>query len=648
MKERNIQIKRTALLSVIFLLGLSSLFGQSQIDSLIHLINSEADDTTRIFYQYQLLYAYDKFIPNKTRDYANSVIDSIEENNIELQGCHNYYLGKFYSKVENFHKSNKYLELAKKYFEQTEHRKYIADCYYNMGLNCYYIGLFARHIEYMQKCYNTSLKYDFQEYRSESLLNLSTAYSNRGEFTLAYEYLEKAKELAHEAGRERTMAYILNDLGNLKNRQFEYEQALDLHFQALEWAEKMNDHYKYAHIMSTIGCDYLEMDSLDKALHYLLISYELVRARKETYGEIRISSFIGWAYLQKQLYDSAYYYYKEQLQLAYQQGSHFEIYDAYGKLSHYYGETGDFEKAYESLVNYKLYRDSVALVQKDTRLTEIMTQFEADNKARKTELLSKDNEIKQLRLRQRKRIVVGLLIVFGVLLLIAAILIHLWGAKTKQKIAEKTQQNLRQQMNPHFIFNTLNSIQYYIVQNNKEASNSYLIKFAKLMRMILSNSEHPYICIQREMEALGLYLELEKLRFKDKLQYQITVDEAIDIYEYKIPTLMIQPFVENAILHGVMPKEEKGHVSVGLKMDGNSLLCVIEDDGIGREKALERKKQKDGNTTSLGTRISEDRLVLINSFYKERSQIKYVDLKDSNNQALGTRVEIRFPVMLVN
>ena len=238
------------------------------------------------------------------------------------------------------------------------------------------------------------------------------------------------------------------------------------------------------------------------------------------------------------------------------------------------------------------------------------------------------------------------------ILIITALFLIQGRLKARQRIedmnltiSELTQKNLRQQMNPHFIFNTLNSIQYYVFKNDKISSNNYMTKFAKLIRMTLENSRFTSIPIKEEIEALSLYLELESLRFKGKFDWEINVDEEIDTLLYKMPTMLIQPFVENSIGHGLMHKEGKGHVSVDLKLDDEVILCTIEDNGIGRDRARAIKKQKEDSHNSLGTTITESRIRLVNSLYGQNMKVIYTDLKDENGNPLGTRVQISVPVM---
>jgi len=213
------------------------------------------------------------------------------------------------------------------------------------------------------------------------------------------------------------------------------------------------------------------------------------------------------------------------------------------------------------------------------------------------------------------------------------------------KISEMTQANLRQQMNPHFIFNTLNSIQYYMYQNDKVATNNYLTKFSSLMRKVLDNSQNTSVPLRDELDALKLYLELECLRFKDKFEFNITVDEELDTLMYKVPTMLIQPYVENSICHGLIPMEGKGYVNIDLKLSGKHIICTIKDNGIGREAAAEIRRQKGTNHNSLGTRITASRLDLVNSLYGTDLRTIYKDLKNEKGESEGTLVEIHIPIL---
>ena len=204
------------------------------------------------------------------------------------------------------------------------------------------------------------------------------------------------------------------------------------------------------------------------------------------------------------------------------------------------------------------------------------------------------------------------------------------------------QQALLQQMNPHFIFNTLNSIQLFILQNDTLSSHRYLTKFAQLMRLTLENSQSFSVPFSSELEALRLYLELEALRADGKFTYEINGDDSL-LPNTTIPSLIIQPFVENAIWHGVMPKGNGGRIVLTFSKQGNRVFCSVEDNGIGRveaEKYASAKAHK-----SLGSKITLQRLQLLKSMYGQQLGIIYFDLKDSSGNPIGTRVELEIPIL---
>ena len=164
-------------------------------------------------------------------------------------------------------------------------------------------------------------------------------------------------------------------------------------------------------------------------------------------------------------------------------------------------------------------------------------------------------------------------------------------AELHQQATELEMQALRAQMNPHFIFNSLNSINRFILQNNKAQASEYLTKFSRLVRLILQNSQAALISLESELESLRLYLELEAVRFDHHFEFKISVENDLDISALKVPPLIIQPYAENAIWHGLMHKEERGHLEIRIFQQQEILCCRINDDGIGRKKAAELKSK---------------------------------------------------------
>jgi sensor histidine kinase YesM len=215
----------------------------------------------------------------------------------------------------------------------------------------------------------------------------------------------------------------------------------------------------------------------------------------------------------------------------------------------------------------------------------------------------------------------------------------------EQKIAETEMTALRAQMNPHFIFNCLNSIKLYTLEHNSTAAAEYLTKFSQLIRLVLENSRAEIITLQKELETLRLYIDLEAMRFKDKVKYQINVSPDIDQQYTELPPLLIQPYVENAIWHGLMQKKEGGNIVVNITQPTESTLLVeITDDGVGREQAALYKSKSATKQKSFGLKMTSERIEMINQVYAINATVEVVDLKDSLHNACGTKVIIKIPV----
>ena len=214
-----------------------------------------------------------------------------------------------------------------------------------------------------------------------------------------------------------------------------------------------------------------------------------------------------------------------------------------------------------------------------------------------------------------------------------------------QKIAETEMAALRAQMNPHFIFNCLNSIQFFTAQNDSERASEYLTKFSRLIRLVLENSKSERVSLQNELETLRLYLDMEAMRFQQKVRYEIQVSNEIDTESLQIPPLLLQPFVENAIWHGLMHKEEGGTVTVSVHHpQPNRLRVEVTDNGIGRAKAAEYKSKSATKNKSLGMKLTAERIELINQLYHTHTQVQVDDLIDERGQPAGTRVIIEIPI----
>jgi LytS/YehU family sensor histidine kinase len=215
--------------------------------------------------------------------------------------------------------------------------------------------------------------------------------------------------------------------------------------------------------------------------------------------------------------------------------------------------------------------------------------------------------------------------------------------RINKQMAELELQALRSQMNPHFMFNSLNSIKNYILKNETTKAAEYLSNFSHLIRMILQNSREKTVSLQEELDTLLLYIDLEKMRFRDGFEFTCQIDDRVPIAQVQIPPMIVQPFIENAIWHGLLHKEGDRHLVLRIREDHDAVLCEIEDDGIGRQAASEIKSKSATQYKSMGMGITQDRITLLNSMNALGIQIEVIDKTDEAGHAGGTLVKINIP-----
>jgi tetratricopeptide (TPR) repeat protein len=329
------------------------------------------------------------------------------------------------------------------------------------------------------------------------------------------------------------------------------------------------------------------------------------------------------------------------------------ISDAAEQISIVYDQKGMTDSA---LAYFRLYRAGFdSLFSQNTSLNLIINESEWLVKKKQIE----NNHLIEFSQLQKRQIVFKNALLLAALILlfltiIAAFFIHKSiQAKKKrtefvfrQKIAESQIQSLRAQMNPHFIFNSLNSIENFMMQNEKRKASDYLHKFALLIRTILDSSHDEITSVSMDMEALKLYIDLEQMRFNNKFCYQEIIDQQLLTGDYNVPSLLIQPYVENAIVHGIAHSDKTDlKLTVSATLENNYIKYVIEDNGIGREQAEKYKKINKLHHRSIGLKITEDRVHLFNQNENGNGHIRITDLYAEDNTPDGTRIEVRLKVI---
>ncbi|MNX59948.1 Sensor histidine kinase YpdA [compost metagenome] len=301
-----------------------------------------------------------------------------------------------------------------------------------------------------------------------------------------------------------------------------------------------------------------------------------------------------------------------------------------------YNAKGNGDKSIELYENF--FENFETLIKSDNSLvdskvfqvTEDRIKHLEKEKALKDELISKKNTFNYFLLGS----------VLLMILLFVFIVKALYSIKTKNK--KIALQSLRREMNPHFIFNSLNSVNQFISENNELEANKYLTSYSNLMRNMMENSNKDFVSLNNEVEQLKKYLDLEHLRFNEKFDYDITIDEALDGDAVFVPNMLLQPHLENAIWHGLRYKEGKGFLKLDFKLKNNLIKVTIDDNGIGLKKSQELKTTNQKVHESRGVTNTRERISLLNELYKKNITF---EISEKESPETGTRVEINFPLI---
>lgn len=596
---------------------------------------------------------------------------------------------------EAFYKGAEEDSEALQWYNKTNNKKGIDILYINLGNALFAQSLFDKAKISLQQCIEWSKKardYNIMQY-AYSLIG--QIYRESGKYDSAFTVFKQALQIAEQLKDTASIAGEFINIGDLYKAIEDYPTGLEYYSKAYRInGKKMgrDDIWSYTtfaelftltHEYDSALYYYGFFDSVKAVIHnarIFLISKGEYYLFREQFA-IALPYFLKGLFYHEQFKDNnqikralidiaktyfalhnesaALRYAREGLKMAQQTNSRQYTRDAYQIIYSIYDSMHKTDSAYFYYQKYIAIRDIVTNQQ--TKL-----KFAAFNYEQKIEILNNEKELQEQQLKdasqQKVFLIVGIAGVFllGIFILRNAFLkrkneknlreiaeneLQLQKLESLKQLSELEMQALRSQMNPHFIFNSLNSINRFILQNNRQLASAYLTKFSRLVRMILQNSQASVIPLESELESLGLYLEMEALRFDNHFIYKISAADDVDVAMLKVPPLIIQPFAENAIWHGLMPKEEKGHLDIELWRENNDLFFKITDDGIGRRQSSALSGQSATKYKSMGLKITSDRIAMLQNVSKTESAVKINDLVHTDGSAAGTEVIIKIPVL---
>jgi tetratricopeptide (TPR) repeat protein len=481
--------------------------------------------------------------------------------------------------------------------------------------------------------------------------NIGIVNESLEEYDEAIRNYEKAVVLAREAGDKQGMGNAYNNIGIVWKKQGKYQDALKNYVLALELRKELGYPKGIFESYNNIGIIYYTLGNYEEALKNHELSLAISTKADYELGMANSRLNIGIVYLKQKQFAKAEPLLKHAL--AYYQSIRYKqnIMEAYEALTALYNDQKDYKRAMDYFRLYVAQKDSLVNDHTKKELLQSAMKYEYEKKEAVAKVEQEKKEAIQNEELQKRATQIKLYIALCILIVIVfvAVFLQMRNKRNTEKLRlensliDLEQKALRLQMNPHFIFNALNSIQSFITENNQSAARKYLSKFARLMRLIMENSARKTVSLQNEIDVLTDYLELTRLRFPEKFTFTITVDEQIDTSDCEIPPMLLQPFVENAVLHGLATKESDGKIEIRFQKEQNMIACVIEDNGVGRKQAMEKKLHTHKST---GMLVTEERLKAFGEQNAVETNLQIVDLFDNFGNACGTRVILDLPLQL--
>ncbi len=602
---------RSSTILVLFLNAALSVTAQSDyVDSLRSVLKTSKEDSNKVEILNELCWELNYSDPASAEKYGKESIALSKKLNFQNGLSVTYYnLGKLYLDQGNAQSAITETKKALKIDEEANDLSSVAADRGQLASGYRALGNFE--------------KAAFQYYESiRTFEEIGNSYAaaqmklNLANFVLGQDERNKALQLTREARIEFTiqednimLSKALMLEGHILSLQKKYADALNLFQKSLKIALEEDDIYGKAEVYNNLGLLYNDLNEYDSAIYYLHQSAEIDKQLGRTYFQAISEANLALVYMNKNKKEKSIDYINRSIAHGRETGELRDISEMMGYAAEIYYESGEYKKAYDYFLLSDQLKDTLLTETKMEKILEIQEKYETEKKAKQIAILKQERDASLAKSRLVDTVLYFSIGTLLLLIIIAYFYLRQRKAKENQRKVELEHKVLRAQMNPHFIFNSLNSIQRIFIEGDEDAANDYISDFGKLLRIIMENSGKNTVSIKDEIDTLKLYLDIEMIRLDGKIDYQFELDPNLDLLNNFIPPLVIQPFVENAIWHGILPKEDdvKGKVLIEIKRYSDTLIqCSIIDNGIGISKSLSSKT----NTAhkSKGMNLTQERL----------------------------------------
>ena len=464
------------------------------------------------------------------------------------------------------------------------------------------------------------------------------------QYELALKQFEKSLEIEKQADNKLGLAINYQNIGYAYEAQGDLENALSNYKLSLEFNEQIDSNLGRVICYNSIGQVYIKQKKHIDAK--IIIEKALEKALKINDQFYIASSYINLGWVQKEMDEliASEEHLKKGLKIAKQYSLNLSIVEADKRLSELYNKTNDYQSA---LRHYKESVEVEKTINNDRNLryvNDVIIQYENEAKNNEIKALASENQIVKSKLERNKKVFWYSMLILAIIVGVLVALYRNRQLSQEKQILTLEQDMLRSQMNPHFIFNSLNSIKLYIINNEKENAVYYLNKFSKLIRKILVASSEKENSLEDELDTMKLYMNIENIRFSNEIDFEINVDDNINAASIKLPSLILQPFLENALWHGLSSKKENKKIELHVyRTEEDFVFISIKDNGIGRVKAEKINRDKLIKRKSVGIAITKARLANFSKDYTNDYHIEIEDLYDDDQNAIGTNVIVQIP-----
>jgi tetratricopeptide (TPR) repeat protein len=593
-------------------------------------------------------------------------------------------LGYVFSFRGNLNESEKYIQQSLQLYKESGNKKGMYNSYNSL---CYIYNQkkdYQKAYDYIQEAFNVAVEIRDTVLMADAQNSLGHIYKNQGLFQQAMDVYFNALKLWEIKKDSAGMSLANGNIGILYYYQKDFDKALEYYHKKLPLSIKSKNSWEISKTYNNIALVYNSLSGYDSSLIYYKKGLQLNMMMNYPPGVAESYYNLSNTYLQLHYTDSAYYYIRKCISIAeninatanladyyillgkidmaikdyktalknvkkgYEIGKAlnipFVISDATKLLSSVYSKQHKYDKAYSFLQEHMQMQDSLIKVENIKKITRLEMQYSFDKKLHKMEYEKEQQQLAhKAELKQQKLYLLGAVIFTFFILLSAILIIRQKNLQVKIKTIGLEQKLLRVQMNPHFIFNSLCAIQDFIINNHSEEANRYLTKFAKLMRSILENARKDYIPLENEIKILEDYLEIQKLRFETNFDYSIEIAENIDAEIFAIPPMLAQPFIENSIEHGLLPKKGKGKISIRFNLVSDLIRFEVEDNGVGRNGITQKTSAKTHyEKRSLSIALTRERIKYLRKAAGKNVRFEIIDIGNTN-EPTGTKVVFQVP-----